>query len=130
MSYCKNFSYLFACILLYSVLCCSFHLTISRTHPTTVKPVEMKLNIDNLLNELEPIRFSKSNHGQLARALNISDSKLSEFEANNSSDIRQVRIDVLNEWLRQGDDLSWSTIAAAVDKVGSKGLAKRLSGKN
>ena len=90
----------------------------------------MKLNIDNLLNVLERITFSKSNHGQLARALNISESKLSEFEANNSSDIRQVRIDVLNEWLRQGDDLSWSTIAAAVEKVGFKNLARQLSGKN
>ncbi len=88
----------------------------------------MNVSLDSLLVALEPLHFSRSYNGQLSRALRVPDSKLSEFEANNYNDIRQVRTEILKEWLRQGEDISWHTVASAVSRIGDQNLSRKLMG--
>ena len=59
--------------------------------------------------------------------LEIPTEDLDLFRANHPNNITQQRTDVINYWLQNSEDITWDSLARAVERMGGRGnLVSRL----
>ena len=70
-------------------------------------------------------KFPASNARILGTYLDISYAKLQELKQDNSSDAEGFLLDIINYWLENDTEKSWTKLAEAVEDCGYKLLAEK-----
>ncbi len=89
--------------------------------------VEKKeLNIDSVLDAFKDTGYSDSKLGAFGRALNLRQADIDKFLANHPKDKEQVRLKIVDYWLKNCSEPQWDILADAADKLQERNLAVRL----
>ena len=84
-----------------------------------------ELKISNIMGLFQG-EFPASNAKNLGTYLDIPLAKIEEFRQNNIGNAEAMLIDVLNYWLKNDKEKSWSKLAEAVKKCGDGDLSDKI----